>query len=223
MFFTSDNGLLLGEHRQVDRKANAFEEAILVPLIVRGPGVPAGQRVALPVLNIDLAPTFAELAGVTVPDTVDGRSLVPFLKGNPPDPAKWRTDFLVEHYSNGVSASVRNADVLYTDIESGERELYDMNKRPLPAREPPPEGRPERHREALRPRHDTPPVPRRDLPGVAFPYSIPRDRTRKAHTSAASSMILAVGLPAPWPARVSMRMSTGLSHRLGLPAARPRT
>jgi arylsulfatase A-like enzyme len=130
LFFTSDNGLLLGEHRQVDRKANAFEEAIRVPLIVRGPGVPAGQRVGLPVLNIDLAPTFAELAGVAVPDAVDGRSLVPFLKGNPPDPAKWRTDFLVEHYSNGVSASVRNADVLYTDIESGERELYDMNKDP---------------------------------------------------------------------------------------------
>jgi arylsulfatase A-like enzyme len=130
VFFTSDNGLLLGEHRLVDRKANAFEEAILVPLIVRGPGVPAGQRVSSPVLNIDLAPTFAELAGVTVPEIVDGRSLVPFLRGSPPDPAKWRTDFLVEHYSNGVSASMRNAEVLYTDIESGERELYDVRKDP---------------------------------------------------------------------------------------------
>jgi arylsulfatase A-like enzyme len=131
VFFTSDNGLLLGEHRQVDRKTNAYEEAILVPLIVRGPGVPAGQRSALPVLNIDLAPTFAELAGVTVSaEAVDGRSLVPFLRGTPPDPAKWRTDFLVEHYSNGVSGSVRNADVLYTDLESGERELYDMAKDP---------------------------------------------------------------------------------------------
>jgi N-acetylglucosamine-6-sulfatase len=130
VFFTSDNGLLLGEHRLVDRKANAFEEAILVPLIVRGPGTPAGQSVALPVLNIDLAPTFLELAGVAVPDSVDGRSLAPFLRGNPPDPGKWRTDFLVEHFSSGVSSSVRNADVLYTDIESGERELYDMKADP---------------------------------------------------------------------------------------------
>jgi N-acetylglucosamine-6-sulfatase len=130
VFFTSDNGLLLGEHRLADRKANAFEEAILVPLIVRGPGTPAGQRATLPVLNIDLAPTFLELAGVAVPDVVDGRSLVPFLRGSPPDPAKWRTDFLVEHFSTGVSSSVRNADVLYTDIESGERELYDMKADP---------------------------------------------------------------------------------------------
>jgi N-acetylglucosamine-6-sulfatase len=130
VFFTSDNGLLLGEHRLADRKANAFEEAILVPLIVRGPGTPAGQRVALPVLNLDLAPTFAELAGLAVPDAVDGRSLVPFLRGNPPDPARWRTDFLVEHFSAGVSLSVRNPDVLYTDVESGERELYDMRNDP---------------------------------------------------------------------------------------------
>jgi N-acetylglucosamine-6-sulfatase len=131
VFFTSDNGLLLGEHRLVDRKTNAFEEAILVPLIVRGPGVPAGQRASLPVLNIDLAPTILELAGVAVPDLVDGRSLAPFLRGNPPDASKWRTDFLVEHFSNGVSASVRNASVLYTDLESGERELYDMGADPF--------------------------------------------------------------------------------------------
>jgi arylsulfatase A-like enzyme len=126
VFFTSDNGLLLGEHRLTDRKANAFEEAILVPLIVRGPGTPAGGHVSLPVLNIDLAPTFAELAGVAIPDVVDGRSLAPFLRGHPPDPAKWRTDFLIEHFSTGVSVSVRDASVLYTDVESGERELYDM-------------------------------------------------------------------------------------------------
>ena len=131
VFFTSDNGLLLGEHRLADRKQNAFEEAILVPLLVRGPGVPRGQRVFEPVLSIDLAPTFAELAGVPIPDSVDGRSLVPFLRGSAPDPSRWRTDFLVEHFSTGVSVSVRTAQHLYTDAESGERELYDMRTDPF--------------------------------------------------------------------------------------------
>ena len=122
--------MLLGQHRLADRKANAFEEAILVPLLVRGPHVPGGQSVSLPVLNLDLAPTFAELAGVAVPDTVDGRSLVPFLRGTPPDPAGWRRDFLIEHFSAGVSLGLRDADVLYTDLESGEQELYDMKADP---------------------------------------------------------------------------------------------
>jgi arylsulfatase A-like enzyme len=129
VFFTSDNGLLLGEHRLVNRKWNAFEEAILVPLVVRGPGVPAGRRFSEPVLNIDLAPTFAELAGISLPDSIDGRSLVPFLRGTPPD--RWRSDFLVELFASGVSASVRNARYLYTDVESGERELYDMQADPF--------------------------------------------------------------------------------------------
>jgi arylsulfatase A-like enzyme len=128
VFFTSDNGLMLGEHRLADRKGNAFEETILTPLMVRGPRVPAGGRVALPVLNIDLAPTFLELAGVPIPDSVDGRSLAPFLRGTTPD--RWRTDFLVEHFSAGVSNSVRTPGHLYTDVESGERELYDMGRDP---------------------------------------------------------------------------------------------
>jgi len=43
IFFTSDNGLLMGQHRAVARKGNAYEESIAVPLIVRGPGVPVGR------------------------------------------------------------------------------------------------------------------------------------------------------------------------------------
>jgi arylsulfatase A-like enzyme len=129
VFFTSDNGLMLGEHRLADRKTNAFEESIKVPLIVRGPGVPAKGRAGEPVLNIDLAPTFLELAGAPVPDNLDGRSLVPFLRGRAPE--RWRTDFLVEHFSTGVSSSVRTQRHLYTDLESGERELYDMERDPF--------------------------------------------------------------------------------------------
>jgi arylsulfatase A-like enzyme len=130
VLFTSDNGLMLGEHRLAGLKGNSFEECIRVPLLVRGPGVPAGRELLHPVLNIDLAPTLADLAGVPVPDPVDGRSIAPLLRAGPPPLDSWRTDFLVEAFSTGVSASLRNRDYLYTELESGELELYDMRGDP---------------------------------------------------------------------------------------------
>jgi N-acetylglucosamine-6-sulfatase len=130
IFYTSDNGLLMGEHRAVGRKSNHYEESIRVPLIVRGPGVPAGRTVTQLALNVDLAPTFAELAGAPVPDSVDGRSLVPLLRDGASPAASWRTDFLVEHWGEGPSYALRTADWLYAELESGEKELYDMARDP---------------------------------------------------------------------------------------------
>ncbi|PYQ18293.1 MAG: hypothetical protein DMF81_25350, partial [Acidobacteria bacterium] len=66
VFLTSDNGFQLGAHRLDHGKGDAYEESIRVPLVVRGPGVPPGAREE-PVLNIDLAPTLAELAGAAAP------------------------------------------------------------------------------------------------------------------------------------------------------------
>jgi N-acetylglucosamine-6-sulfatase len=130
VFFTSDNGLEMGEHRLVGRKNVNYEEAIRVPLIVRGPGVPPGRSLPHAVLNIDLAPTFAELAGAKVPDFVDGRSFVPLLGASPPDPGTWRQDFLVEYYDADVSAGLRTEKYLYNFLESYEIELYDMQADP---------------------------------------------------------------------------------------------
>ncbi|MCP2338698.1 sulfatase family protein [Actinomadura rupiterrae] len=93
--FTSDNGFHQGQHRLNSGKNTAYEEDLNVPLVIRGPGVPAGATVNAFTLNTDFAPTFAQLAGVTPPDFVDGRSLVPFLKGVTPTP--WRLAFLNEH------------------------------------------------------------------------------------------------------------------------------
>lgn len=95
IFFTSDNGFHQGQHRLTSGKNSAYEEDLNIPLIVRGPGVPAGQVVNHFTVNVDLAPTWAELAGATPPSFVDGRSLVPFLKGNTPSP--WRQAVLNEH------------------------------------------------------------------------------------------------------------------------------
>jgi N-acetylglucosamine-6-sulfatase len=132
--FTTDNGIYLGEHR-LRAKAAAYEQAIRVPLLVRGPAVPQGVTRSQMVLNNDLAPTFANLAGVRPPAFVDGRSLSPLLSANLP--ASWRTAFLVEHRrsaNEGSSArdkpdydAVRTASHLYVEYKTGERELYDLS------------------------------------------------------------------------------------------------
>jgi N-acetylglucosamine-6-sulfatase len=96
IFFTSDNGYHMGQHRLSVGKWTAYEEDIRVPLIVRGPGVPEGVKLEHLVLNNDLAPTFADLGGVAPPDFVDGRSLVPLLGANPPPADEWRQAYLVE-------------------------------------------------------------------------------------------------------------------------------
>jgi N-acetylglucosamine-6-sulfatase len=96
IFFTSDNGYHMGQHRLTTGKWTAYEEDIRVPLIVRGPGVPEGRKLEHLVLNNDLGPTFAELGGAEVPTFVDGRSLVPLLRAESPSPDDWRQAFLVE-------------------------------------------------------------------------------------------------------------------------------
>ena len=131
VFFMSDNGLMLGEHRLVTTKDVNYEEAIRVPLVVMGPGIAAATHDEEHfVLNVDIAPTLAELAGVFVPDTVDGRSMVRLLRGE--TVTEWRRDAVTESisYTGGLSAVLRTPEYAYSEIESGERELYDMRNDP---------------------------------------------------------------------------------------------
>ncbi len=131
VFFMSDNGLMLGEHRLVTTKNVTYEEAIRVPLIVMGPGISAATHDNEHfVLNIDIAPTLAELTGTTVPDTIDGRSFVPLLRGE--SVGDWRREAMSEmiSYTGGLTATVRTPDYAYTELESNERELYDMRGDP---------------------------------------------------------------------------------------------
>ena len=143
IFFTSDNGFLLGPHRFPHGKEAAYEESIRVPLVVRGPGVPAGQIRDQIVANIDFAPSFGELARTHLPDSVDGRSFAPLLTASPP--ADWRPDLLLEHWQNlsdpdnprfvkgGIPTfyGLRTADQLtYVEYVTGETEFYDMRNDP---------------------------------------------------------------------------------------------
>jgi N-acetylglucosamine-6-sulfatase len=94
--FSSDNGYHLGQHRLTRGKQTAFDTDIRVPLIVAGPGVPEGRKVHQVAQNVDLYPTFLDLAGAKANGPVDGRSLVPLLHPSRIRPT-WRTVALVEH------------------------------------------------------------------------------------------------------------------------------
>jgi arylsulfatase A-like enzyme len=144
--FSSDNGLHMGEHRLLPGKLTAFDSDIRVPLVVTGPGVPAGRAMTQMTENVDLCPSFEQLAGAPVPPSVDGHSLVALLHGRAG--ADWRREILVEHHGRVLDAgdpdlptkgsgnppsyeAIRTADSLYVEYVTGEREYYDLRRDPF--------------------------------------------------------------------------------------------
>jgi N-acetylglucosamine-6-sulfatase len=144
--FSSDNGLHMGEHRLQPGKLTAFDTDIKVPLIVTGPGVPDGRTVSQMTENVDLCPSFEELAGAPVPPSVDGHSLVALLHGR--RVRDWRKEILVEHHGrvddpgdpdlptrgSGNPPSyeaIRTKHSLYVEYATGEREVYDLRRDPF--------------------------------------------------------------------------------------------
>ena len=96
IIFTSDNGMFFGERGLSDCWL-LYEDSIRVPLVVMDPrfeGSRRGARADELVLNIDISPTIIELAGIAVPEAVQGRSLLPLLAGAS---GGWRQDFYCEH------------------------------------------------------------------------------------------------------------------------------
>lgn len=94
--YTTDHGFFLGDHGWFDKRF-MYEQAIRVPWMIRYPGqVSAGSVSADWVVNIDNAPTVLDLVGLPIPQDMQGRSLVPSLKGNtPPD---WQTSMYYHYY-----------------------------------------------------------------------------------------------------------------------------
>lgn len=78
--YTGDHGLAVGQHGLMG-KQNLYEHSIRVPLILRGPGLPAGRRSDALVQSYDLFPTICELVGTAAPPNVEGRSLLPLIEG----------------------------------------------------------------------------------------------------------------------------------------------
>jgi N-acetylglucosamine-6-sulfatase len=133
ILYTSDNGFMHGEHRVKSGKVWHYEEASRVPLIARGPGVPAGLRDPRPVANIDIAPTIVDAADAQPQRVLDGRSLFGLMA----DPGVWwGRDILLE---NGRGANrvpgyraIRTGRFVYAQhLTTGEYELYDLERDPL--------------------------------------------------------------------------------------------
>ena len=136
--FASDNGYFYGEHGLSVERRLAYEESIRMPLLVRYPRmIKAGTVRDELALNIDVAPTLIELAGVSSPIKVDGHSLVPLLKGAD---SEWRKSFLIEYYSDRVFPRIRKMGykavrterwkyIHYVELD-GMDELYDLKSDP---------------------------------------------------------------------------------------------
>lgn len=142
--FSSDNGFHMGQHRLMPGKQTAFDTDVTVPLVVTGPGVPAGHIIDAPVQNIDLRPTFADLAHAATPADVDGASLAALLHGQDPT---WRTVSLIEHHGPNNTqqdpdrqskkrgnpptySAIRTPDGTYVEYRNGDREYYDQRSDP---------------------------------------------------------------------------------------------
>ncbi len=81
VFITSDHGTGLGDHGRLSKRAPIYEEVARIVWLMRIPGLAGGKRIKALVQPPDLMPTFLDLAGLQIPDFVQGRSLLPLIKG----------------------------------------------------------------------------------------------------------------------------------------------
>lgn len=133
--FSSDNGFFWGEHRLGGTGRWPYEESIRIPFIVRAPGIVEnpGRRADPMVLNVDLAPSVLEMAGLPVPAAMEGESFVPILK-SPSSPG--REAWLYEYYADfpfrvPSHRAVRTERHVYIEFEGRRgRELYDIRDDP---------------------------------------------------------------------------------------------
>ncbi|MBN2308947.1 MAG: sulfatase-like hydrolase/transferase, partial [Candidatus Hydrogenedentes bacterium] len=135
--FTSDNGFFLGEHGRGDKRL-AYDESLRIPLLMRYPGlVEAGSVIDPMALNIDLGPTFLDLAGARIPRSMQGASLLPLLRG---DSRTWRKSFLYEYFQESwlpgipTMTGVRTERwkyVQYPHVPGELEELYDLRADPI--------------------------------------------------------------------------------------------
>jgi arylsulfatase A-like enzyme len=140
VMYSSDQGFYMGEHGWFDKRF-MYEESFRTPLIARWPDeIKPGSVNRDLVQNIDFAETFLDLAGAPIPDDMQGRSIVPLLKGN--TPADWRQSLYYQYYEYPGAHSVRRHQGVFDgrwklirfygkDVPDGEEwELYDLKRDP---------------------------------------------------------------------------------------------
>ncbi len=136
VLLSSDHGFFLGEHHLYDKRL-MYEPSIRVPMMLRYPGqIKSGSISDEMVLNLDMAPTLLEVAGLPVPQEMQGRSFLSLAEGKP-DPA-WRKDWLYEYYEYPGFENVPPCRGVRTEryklihffLEPEEFELYDLHADP---------------------------------------------------------------------------------------------
>lgn len=137
--FTSDEGFFYGEHGLSEERRLAYEESIRIPMLIRyPPKIKAGITPSQMVLSIDLAPTLLELAGQRPDNWMQGRSMLPVIKGEAKD---WRSSFIVEYFSDSVYPRIVNMGykairterykyIKYNELQDMD-ELYDLKEDPF--------------------------------------------------------------------------------------------
>jgi N-acetylglucosamine-6-sulfatase len=137
--FTTDNGFFHGEHRVRNGKVRVYEPSVRIPLIVRGPDVPKGERRTQPVANVDLAPTIVAFARANAGRLMDGQSLLPLIRDKRGERGR---GLLLETFFNADPEddpdtpptnyqAVRTDRYLYARYGTGEEELYDLFSDPF--------------------------------------------------------------------------------------------
>tara|TARA_Y100000588_G_scaffold286074_1_gene303878 strand:- start:2222 stop:3604 length:1383 start_codon:yes stop_codon:yes gene_type:complete len=129
--FSTDHGDATGSHKHFEKSGTMYDEVFRIPLLVRVPGQSAGTVSSFTRL-LDLMPTFVEWGGGSVPDEVDGRSLVPLLKGE--DPSDWPDSVYCESHGEvwGYHSQrmVRTDRWKYVYTPNDTDELYDLESDP---------------------------------------------------------------------------------------------
>ena len=137
VIYSSDQGWYLGDHGWYDKRW-MYEESLTMPLVVRWPGaVEPGSVNNDLVSNVDFAETFLDMAGMAenIPADMQGRSIVPLLRGNTPD--DWRKTFYYHYYEFPAVHSVAKHYGVRSDrhklihfYQTGEWELFDLERDP---------------------------------------------------------------------------------------------
>ena len=136
VLYSSDQGFYLGEHGWFDKRF-MYEESFRTPLLARWPGIiKPGSRNDDLVQNIDFAETFLDIAGAPIPADMQGKSLVPLLRGK--TPADWRSSLYYHYYEGGGHGVPRHEGVttkryklirFYSKTDEA-WELYDLKRDP---------------------------------------------------------------------------------------------
>lgn len=126
--FTSDNGYMIGQHRVSEGKVLPYEPSIHVPLVIRGPGFPAGVGRSKLVATQDLAPTLVNLANAKAGRALDGTSLVRLAQDGPAEATR---DIVLEAGPQTLGGpmtftGLRTGKYTYVEYATGEKELYDL-------------------------------------------------------------------------------------------------